>query len=133
MKIKIEITEGCISYSYQINGFEWNLLCSKECPEEQKDLIEKTFKYLLHDINEQYTIPNFMLSSLYDNDGDDWERIPCEQSTFVYMVQAHKDTKTTYLGRCDECGDLIYRYILELDTDEIDSKINSEINSGVSL
>ena len=30
MKVKIEITEGCISYSYTINDIEWVDLVDKE-------------------------------------------------------------------------------------------------------
>ncbi len=39
----------------------------------------------------------------------------CEQYTFTKLVKNNKDTKEEYLGHCEQCGDMIYRWILELD------------------
>lgn len=110
MKVKIEITEGCTSYSYTINDIEWVDLVDKESDYYNLELADKVCEELLKQAQEQYQLPNWIMDYLWDGCN-----ATCEQYTFTKLVKNNKDTKEEYLGHCGQCGDMIYRWILELD------------------
>lgn len=112
--IRISITEGCINYSYCINGLEWVDLIDPEYSEYSPEFVNDILDKLIKDIVEQYAIPPFMVDYLYDGDYD----IDCSQGTFIKLVQHNKSTITKYLGTCEECGDTIIEYKLNLKLDD---------------
>lgn len=115
--VKIEITEGCTCYSYTINGIEWVDLTDPESPDytiNHDNIVERVFDALYIDINTQYNIPSFLRGFMMDNYEDNFNAVPCTQQMFCNMVETHKNTKSKCLGYCDECGDTIYRYTLNL-------------------
>lgn len=109
MKVNIEITEGCISFSYLINNIEWVDLTCEESGHYNISLVDKVCEKLIDEATEQYQLPNWIICYLWD--GNDTY---CTQDTFVRLVQNNKNTKEEYLGTCDECGDSIYRWKLEI-------------------
>lgn len=112
----IEITEGCTAYSYLINGIEWAELTyeNSEHWTGGTDIINDTFNALVTELETQYNIPAFLISRLYDNFGDDCFDVPCTQDTFIGLVKNNKRTTCENLGHCDECGDTVYKYTLEI-------------------
>lgn len=120
-KIKIEITEGCVSYSYMINGIEWADLTEPTSPHytiRNGNIVANVFYKLYEEICLQYNIPHFLTNYMWDNENDDWEAVPCTQDTFIEMVKANKKTEIECLGKCYECGDTIYKYNLWLKIEE---------------
>lgn len=110
MKVNIEITEGCISYSYLINDIEWVDYTSEESEHYDIDFVNKVCEVLINEITEQYHLPSWITCYLWD--GNDTY---CEQYTFVNLVKNNKNTKEECLGTCDECGDTVYRWKLDID------------------
>ena len=110
MKVNIEITEGCINFSYLINGIEWVDLVDKESEHYNIDFIDKVCEALINEATEQYQLQHWIIEYLWDGD---YETI-CSQDTFIKLVQNNKNVKEEYLGTCDECGDMIYRWKLEI-------------------
>lgn len=111
--INISITEGCIDYSYCINGLEWVDLINPDSDVYSPEFINEILDKLIKDITEQYSIPSFIVDYLYDGEYD----IDCSQSTFIKLVQNNKNTITKYLGTCEECGDTIIEYKLNFNLD----------------
>lgn len=110
MKVNIEITEGCINFSYLINGIEWVDLVYEESEHYNIPLLDAVCEELINEATEQYKLPEWVISSLYDGD---YEAV-CTQDTFVRLVKNNKNTKEECLGTCDECGDTVYRWKLEI-------------------
>lgn len=110
MKVNIEITEGCINFSYLINGIEWVDLVCEESEHYNISLLDNVCEELINEAIEQDQLPNWITSYLYDGD---YETL-CSQDTFVKLVQNNKNTKEECLGTCDECGDTVYRWKLEI-------------------
>lgn len=108
MKAKIEITEGCTAYSYAINNKEWSELVDKESKYYDLDFVNKVCETLINEIQEQYQLPNWVIDYFWDSCDT-----TCEQYTFIKLVKNDKNTKEEYLGHCDQCGDMIYRWTLE--------------------
>lgn len=80
--MKLEVTEGCTAYSYEVDGEEW------------RDLTNDDRKYvLLNIINSQDNFDN------------------C-QHIFTSLVQEFGEYEN--LGSCDQCGDYVSRYTLEI-------------------
>ena len=109
-KVNIEITEGCINFSYLINGIEWVDYTSKESEHYNIEFIDDVCCALISEVKKQYNLPSWIVEYLYDGD---YETV-CEQDTFVKLVQNNKNTKEECLGTCDECGDTVYRWKLEI-------------------
>lgn len=109
MKVNIEITEGCTSFSYLINNKEWIEYADNESTKEDTEFLDKVHEKLINEAQEQYQLPNWIICYLWD--GNDTY---CTQDTFVRLVQNNKNTKEECLGTCDECGDTIYRWKLEI-------------------
>ena len=110
MKVNIEITEGCINFSYLINGIEWVDLVDKESEHYNIDFIDKVCEALINEATEQYQLPNWIIEYLWDGDYETC----CQQGTFINLVKVNKNTKEECLGTCDECGDTVYRWKLEI-------------------
>lgn len=110
MKVNIEITEGCMSFSYLINGIEWVELDDKESKNYNIELLNKVTEALIKEVVEQYNIPSFMEDYLWDG-----IETNCEQDTFIRLVKNDKNTTVENLGHCDDCGDDIERYKLEIE------------------
>lgn len=111
MKVNIEITEGCINFSYLINGIEWINYIDKESEHYDINFIDKVCEVLIEETTKEYQLPIWIISYLYDGD---YETL-CSQDTFVKLVQNNKNTKEECLGTCDECGDTVYKWKLELE------------------
>ena len=104
--MNIEITEGCVCFSYLINNKEW---VDYET-EKEKEFLNRVCEKLIKQIVEQYNIPHFLEDYLWDGDYD----IICSQDTFIKLVKNNKNTKEKYLGRCDCCGDSIHKWTLNI-------------------
>lgn len=92
MKVKIEITEGCISYSYTINDIEWVDLVDKESDYYNLELANKVCEELLKQAQEQYQLPNWIMDYLWDGCNT-----TCEQHTFTKLVKIIKTLKKNIL------------------------------------
>lgn len=110
MKVNIEITEGCTNFSYLINDIEWVDYTDPESEHYYIGFIDNVCDALIDEAKEQYQLPNWVLG--YFCDGD-YETL-CSQDTFTKLVQNNKNTKEECLGTCDECGDTVYRWKLEI-------------------
>ena len=110
MKVNIEITEGCTNFSYLINGVEWVDYTNEESEHYNIDFIDKVCEALINEVIEQYQLPHSIECYLWDGDYETY----CSQDTFTRLVYNNKNTKEEYLGTCDECGDSIYRWKLEI-------------------
>lgn len=117
MKVKIEITEGCTAYSYTINNKEWSELVDKESKYYDLDFVNNVCGALINEIQEQYQLPNWIIDYFWDGCN-----AVCEQYTFINLVKNDKNTKEEYLGYCDQCGDSIYSWSLEIDLKYIEKK-----------
>lgn len=111
MNVKIEITEGCICNSCRINGIEWIKLYEKEYEEYDINFLNIVSGELIRDTQKQYNLPDWIMSGVWDG-VDSY----CTQETFIMLVKNNKNTKFEDLGHCDECGDDIYEWTLELMT-----------------
>lgn len=111
MKVNIEITEGCTNYSYLINNIEWVDYISKESEHYNIDFLDKVCEKLIDEVTKQYQLPYWITCYLWDGDYETY----CSQDTFIKLVQNNKNTKEEYLGTCDECGDSIYRWKLDIE------------------
>lgn len=120
MIAKINITEGCVCYSYEINDIEWVELTSKYSKDYNPKLVNVVFDSLVTELSKQYDLPDFLISKIYEDDVLD-DDIPCFQDTFINLVKANKNTIEKYEGSCDECGDIIYSYDLTLEVKDPNS------------
>ena len=114
MKVNIEITEGCISFSYLINDIEWVDYICKESEHYNIEFLDKVHEKLIDEAQEQYQLPNWIIEYLWDGDYETC----CEQGTFIKLVKVNKNTKEECLGTCDECGDTVYRWKLEIEIED---------------
>lgn len=117
-KIIIEMSEGCVCYSYTINGIEYTDLTDPDSDKFNVAFVNNVFETLVNELIIQYKIPPFMISYLYDGDyyeSDELGDLLCTQGTFIDCVKANKKCKEKDLGTCDQCGDTIYEYKLELE------------------
>ena len=110
MKVKIKITEGCTAYSYTINNKKWSELVDNESKYYDLDFVNNVCASLINEIQEQYQLPNWVIYYFWDGCDS-----VCEQYTFINLVKNDKNTKEKYLGYCDQCGDSIYSWSLEID------------------
>lgn len=117
MKVKIEITEGCINYSYLINGKEWVDLTSEESKDYNPEFVNAVCEELINQAQEQYQLPTWIASRLCDG-----YAVLCEQDTFIELVKNNKHTREKDLGRCEECGSHVYEWYLELEIKDDDRK-----------
>jgi len=112
MKVNIEITEGCINFSYLINGIEWvELVDTEDSNKEDIELVNHVCEKLMYEVEHQYNLPAWIVGYLWDGEYHAY----CTQDTFIKLVKNNKNTKEEYLGTCDECGDSIYRWKLEIE------------------
>lgn len=116
--IDINITEGCIAYSYSINGVEWVDLTDKNSEKYDPNIVNAVCAELLDRLEEHRPdIPRFLIDNLYEVGTSD-PNIDFDQDIFIELVKNDKDTKTEYLGSCDECGDSIYNWKLIIEVPE---------------
>ena len=80
--MKLQVTEGCTAFSYEVDDKEWVDLTHKECKETLLKLIESC---------------------------NDCRNL---QYVFIGLMQDLGDFED--LGTCDQCGDYITRYTLEI-------------------
>lgn len=121
MKVKIRMSEGCICYSYTLNDIEYADLTDPDSDKFNVGFINNVFEALVNELIVQYKIPPFMISYLYDGDyyeSDELGNLLCTQGTFIDCVKANKNCKEECLGTCDECGDTIYEYKLDIEIDK---------------
>lgn len=118
MKVNIEITEGCTNFSYLINDKEWvdyiiheeNNMNYTSVQQKELDFLNNVCEKLIDEAVEQYNIPQWMIEYLWNGEYDTY----CTQDTFIKLVKNNKNVKEEFLGICDECGDSIYRWKLEI-------------------
>ena len=120
MKVKIRMSEGCVCYSYTLNDIEYTDLTDAESEHFNIEFINKVFEKLVDEITNQYSIPPFMVSYLYDGDWYDGPLadLLCTQDTFINLVKTNKNCREECLGTCDECGDTIYEYKLNIEIND---------------
>ena len=111
MEVNIEITEGCTNFSYLINNVEWLDYIDNKSEYYDTLFLDEVCDKLIKEITEQYQLPNWIVSYLYDG----CYETACEQNTFIKLVQNNKNTKEEYLGHCEECGDTIHKWTLKLE------------------
>lgn len=112
--VKIFISEGCIAYSYCIDEIEWVELTDSSSDKYDPNLVNAVCGELLDELEDQYPdIPSFLIYNLYEV-GNSNSDLDFEQSIFIDLVKANKNTVRAYLGRCDECGDSIETYELTI-------------------
>ena len=111
MKVNIEITEGCTNFSYLINNKEWVEYACNESTKEDTEFLDKVHEKLIDEAQEQYQLPNWIIEYLWDGDYETC----CQQGTVINLVKVNKNTTEECLGTCDECGDTVYRWKLEID------------------
>lgn len=125
--MKIEITEGCICYSYLIDGKEYVNLIDSDHKDYNPDAIKKAFKLLIKRAENR-------------NDNSIWDRLFCYlndylieevitnyinteiekgnlldlQGMFIELVERDPDVRFETSGPCGCCGDLIFSYTLEI-------------------
>lgn len=115
MKANIIISEGCTTYSYCINEVEWVELTDKESKNYNPDLVNAVCEELLDDLCDQVpNIPAFLIRNLYNVDNANHD-ILFSQDIFIDLVKINKNTKYENLGTCEECGDLIETYELNIE------------------
>ena len=115
MEVNIEITEGCVNFSYLINDIEWVDLVDKESDNYNIKLVNNVCEELIEQAKFQYQLPHWIIEYLWDGTDDPY----CTQYTFIELVKNNKNTKEECLGTCVECGDTIYRWKLTLKINEI--------------
>lgn len=111
------MSEGCTCWSYTINDIEYVELTDPNSDKFNVNIVNNVFEALVNELIVQYKIPPFMISYLYDGDyyeSDELSDLLCTQDTFINCVKANKKCKEECLGTCDQCGDTIYTYKLEL-------------------
>lgn len=113
--VEIEITQGCTSYSYCINGVEWVDLTDKESERYDPGLVNAVTAQLLDEFEEQYPgIPRFLIYNLYEVESGNPD-IDFDQDIFASLVKHNKNTIEESLGTCEECGDSVYRWGLAIE------------------
>ena len=80
--MKLQVTEGCTAFSYEVDDKEWVDLTHEECKETLLKLIESC---------------------------DDCRNL---KHVFIDLMQDLGEFKD--LGTCDQCGDYVTRYTLEI-------------------
>jgi hypothetical protein len=97
MEVKIEITEGCMCYSYTINGIEYGDLIDKESDDYNPDFV--------------YDVLEAMTNEIYKQRKDNQDLITVEiensQWFFERLVQFNNNTEVTDISYCEQCGDTI--------------------------
>lgn len=112
VKFKIVLTEGCVSYSYCIDGVEWVELTDKAAKSYNPNIVNAVCGALVDEFVEQHPgIPTFLIDNLYEVDSGDHE-IDFNQDIFINLVKNNKNTEYKYIGSCEECGDSIYTWTL---------------------
>ena len=123
----IEITEGCVCYSYTIDGKEFCRLADKESEIYDPELIKKVLLHLLNiyeDIYYNDTVGR-VYSAVFNDDVYDvitsrvHELIKDEKyldlfNLFVELVKCNPKVVSSYTGPCEQCGDYIDSWTLEL-------------------
>lgn len=110
MKVKIGIIEGCTDFSYTINGNEFVDLTNSYSEKYDIELVNSVCETLIKQATKQYNLPDWIVDYLWDGEYEP----ACTQNTFITLVQCNKNTKETYIGTCEECGDTIIKWELEL-------------------
>ena len=110
MKVDINITEGCICFSYTINGKEWVDLTDPNAEEYDIDFVNDVCSQLIDEAKKQYSLPEWILGYLYDGDYE----VACTQQMFIALVKNNKNAEEKWLGNCDECGDSICEWKLSI-------------------
>lgn len=124
--MKIEITEGCVCYSYLIDSKEYINLSDSEHKDYNPDIIKKVFKLLLEDAEKMdnsiwdrlfchfnYNTVEEVVTN-YINNNLDMGNLLDLQGIFIDLVMFDPATTVTIDGPCGCCGDYIYTYTLEL-------------------
>lgn len=125
--MKIEITEGCICYSYLIDGKEYVNLIDSDHKDYNPDIIKRAFELLIKRAENR-------------NDNSIWDRLFCYlndylieevitnyinteikkgnlldlQGMFIELVERDPDARFKTSRPCECCGDMIFNYTLEI-------------------
>lgn len=117
-KINIQITEGCVCYSYLINGVEYVVLSSPDSDYYDPILINEVTTKLVDELEEQYpSTPKFLIDNLYEVPNSNID-IDFSQDVFIDLVKCNKNTHWVDLGTCEDCGDSIERYDLSIELED---------------
>lgn len=126
--MKIEITEGCVCYSYCIDDKEYVDLVDPKHEDYNPEIIKKVFHILLEraDKRGDYSIWDRLYGIIYEeevyevvenyiNKEIDSGNLSDLQDMFIKLVKSDSDTIYKMSGPCECCGDYIEEYILNLE------------------
>lgn len=126
--MKIEITEGCVCYSYCIDGKEYVDLVDPKHKDYNPEIIKEVFHILLEraDKRGDYSIWDSLYGSFngeevyeivenYINEEIDKGNLSDLQDTFIRLVKSDSNIVYKMSGPCECCGDYVEEYILNLE------------------
>lgn len=116
MEVKIEITEGCMYYSYTINGIEYGDLIDKESDDYNPDFVYDVLEAMANEIYIQRK-DNDELTTLID---DILAFIKLENSQWFFerLFNLNENTKIIDSYSCEQCGDTVITRSLTLNINE---------------
>lgn len=116
MKVKIEITEGCMYYSYTINDKEYGNLIDKESDDYNPDFVYDVLEAMADEIYEQRKDNSEFIELLDDILA--FIKLENSQWFFERLVQFNNNTKVTNTHYCEQCGDTIITQSLTIEIPE---------------
>ena len=105
MEVKIEITEGCMCYSYTINGKEYGDLIDKESDDYNPDFVYDVLEAMADEIYEQRKDNSEFIELLDDILA--FIKLENSQWFFERLFHFNTNTKTVDTSLCEQCGDTI--------------------------
>lgn len=105
MEVKIEITEGCMYYSYTINGIEYGDLIDKESDNYDPDFVYIVLEAMTKEVCEQKK-DDYNLTDILD-DILSYVRLENSQWFFGRLFQLNENTKIIDSYNCEQCGDTV--------------------------
>lgn len=116
MEVKIEITEGCMYYSYTINGIEYGDLIDKESDNYDPDFVYIVLDAMTNEIYEQRKDNSEFIELL--DDILSFIKLENSQWFFERLFHFNANTKTVDTSYCEQCGDTIITKSLTINIED---------------
>lgn len=116
MEVKIEITEGCMYYSYTINGKEYGDLIDKESDDYNPDFVYDVLEAMTDEIYEQRKDNSEFIELLDDILA--FIKLENSQWFFERLFQFNENTKIIDSYHCEQCGDTVITRSLTIEIPE---------------
>lgn len=113
MKVKLEITEGCVAYSYSIDGMEYVDLTDKEDDDYNPSLVTRAMDALIEELIEQNKQDDLLVDLLIYSKSH--VNLLNSQWFFEYLFHANNNVVTVDSYICDQCGDIVITEELIID------------------